>query len=471
MIKERGLQSGCSRPINRTRTDSIKGLTQWTVALLLIVSIAGCAAVPAVPETLGDNGLLVAEFAGGRRGASDTVRARIGGKTHTTRLQDGRFLLLPLPPGDYVLESLVHGDLSLSTTYTLNQKLRIERGTVTSLGMFVGVTRDVNSLGQRTTWSLEVFSVDDAAVIAGYLKTRHPRLYASLADSAVRMAPRRYLRLNELEPLRHEMAKQGMISMAVLHRYWQDTRLVVAGDVGTVGRLERAGSGRVTKVTIYDTGSLDSVNPYLCDADNVRLACVVGERLFIHDGRSATYRELPLKAPQRAGRLHLTKSAGMVLTDNKFNVYTSRDHGRTWRTYTGATIDAGLSNPNAVHLAPGKDGYYLYSSYEDRTVLFARYADDKFERVAIPDSFKQVNVLRESPAGVMVIPAYTGKDKSHLYIGQWGSRKWDIREIPGRMCSNMWVKDVSANQLRAYCLFDAYDSDDGGKTWRTAPNL
>ena len=160
-----------------------------------MLSLAACATgggVPAVrerialadalPDSLGENGLLVGNIAADA--VASTLIEKVWFSMAGVQIDDvyysnavrRNYLVLPLKPGDYTLEALhvyKTGDKGSGTRYPLQYKFRIVSGQATNLGIIALATRKSkeNPEQKGLYWKVLVDNTDD---MTAYLR-KHPR--------------------------------------------------------------------------------------------------------------------------------------------------------------------------------------------------------------------------------------------------------------------------------------------------------
>src|SRR5262249_47420089 len=130
---------------------------------------------------------------------------------------------LTLPPGEYRLTNLNHGNLVASFTswlanfsqsearaYPLDIKFTIERGRATYLGKLYLYAP------QRSNGKYAVVAVNDSKGMSEYLQAKHPQLYASLSSPELLSGPQEYLDAPQLATVRKAIAARKVRDMSAL---------------------------------------------------------------------------------------------------------------------------------------------------------------------------------------------------------------------------------------------------------------
>lgn len=431
--------------------------------------LAGCISVPKrpqLPESVGKDGLVVAQIQGvGLFGLYGYAQAVIKGGSDAKLA--GYQLAHVLAPGQYTLEALRHesksggssfnGVMISSTTVTtlpLKIDFTVRAGEVTNLGHLVLVPDERDPQKKRFT----VHAVDNASDTRHVLQTFYPTLYASLGKGATTLEPKNHIQGQDLQRLRRTIALHIAGAKASGRRY-------VAGPAGTLALLDRAPDGTVKQVRLVDSPVTTAPRVSAEQSKYDRLGFVTGDgRLFMATGSQVQARSLPVAEPTR---MFMFGDSGVVLADEKFNLYTSHDDGRSWRHYAGAVVNGNEFSPqDAITEAHG--GYYLHRHYPPRLV-HARFGGGEYEPVALPAA--ATNLHRVTARGPSLflekdITAWTSSTPNPFFVRPAAGQDWQTRHKPQASCGLLEFLDDAGEQLRTRCNGAVHVSNDGGVSWR-----
>lgn len=435
----------------------------------LLSLLSGCASVPQrpeLPESIGNDGLVVAEVQGLGRlalfGYADVIIK--GGKSGKLA---GSYLAHALPPGQYTLEALrqtspggsssVTG-VTVTTTNIATLPIKIDftvrAGEVTNLGQLLLVPNEKDP--QKKLFA--VHAVDNTADMRYFLQTFYPKLYASLGKATMTLAPGKYTQGQELQRLRRYIALKRGGSMASRLRY-------VAGPAGTLAVLDRAADGSVKEVRLLDSPVIASVRHEAEQQAYDRFAFTTSDnRFFIVKAGQVEARSLPIEKPDG---LFLFRDRGVVVIDDKFNLYTSNDDGRSWQHYAGAIVDASQSSWHDG-LTEDRDGYYTYRHFPPR-LAYAKYGSAEYQPVALPKDATNIRRLTARQSGLFLekeVAAWSSNTPHPFFVRARAGDEWQIRHKPRAMCDLFEFLDESGQQLRVRCSGEVYESSDGGVIWR-----
>jgi hypothetical protein len=436
---------------------------------LIAIGINGCATSGlTIPENLGQSGLLVGDVSTKSVVYEAFTTPVINGKIYKGGLRDGRRLVVPLPPGEYTLESLFSSSgggmaspsVSVTSTQTLplGRKFTIEAGRVTNAGLIVLLPK------KDEPKKYTIYLADNTSEIAGYLQAEFPKLYGSLSDRNIKLAPGRYLPKEQLPALRSEIAAN---SFSRKLDYEKLTARFATGDAGTLARIERDQQGRAQRIQLVDTGTLERLWDEGCGVTDDRAACIVGSKLSVWTAQGRVDRLLPAGFGSSRG-MYIFKNMGVVIVDDHLNFYTSLDNAVTWKKYLGVARDDSIESTLAVHFSAGTSGFY--ARLPDKVILlFANYTNGDFRKLEIPKSVDFMAQVTEVTSGVIIGPELTFMQDARLAFGNFNNSSWEVRKIPAKSCMGLIADDPSGRRLRVQCSTKFLRSEDAGRTWHDMP--
>lgn len=430
--------------------------------------LSGCISVPKrpqLPESVGNDGLVVAQIQGvGQFGLYGYAEAVIKGGSDAKLA--GYQLAHVLPPGQYTLEALrqksTSGTSSFNgvtvskvtvTTLPLNVDFTVRAGQVTNLGQLVLVPDERDPERKRFV----VYAVDNASDTRHVLQTFYPALYASLGSGAATLAPQSHVQGQDLLRLRRAIALQIGGSRIGGRRF-------VAGPAGTLALLDRAPDGRITQVRLVDSPVTTAPRLSAEQPSYDRLGFFTNDgRFFMATGSRVEARALPVANPTR---VFLFGDSGVVLADEKFNLHTSHDDGRSWRHFAGAVVeDSEYSRHDGLTEAHG--GYYLHHHFPPR--LVHAKSGGEYERVALPEGATNIRrVVARGPSLFLEkeVTAWTSSTPHPFFVRPSAGQGWETRHKPRASCGLLEFQDDSGQQLRTRCDGTVHVSSDGGVSWR-----
>jgi len=497
-------------------------LIVWFAGVALL--LAGCARMPVnVPSNVGTAGVVVAEIRSNFIDVNGTARSlgigeyqsllapEINGTTYSRALHDG-FLVLTLPPGEYRLTNLNHGNLvasftswlatfsqSAATAYPLDIKFTIERGRATYLGKLYLYAP------KRSNGKYAVVPVDDSKGMVAYLRAKHPQLYASLTSPELVSAPQEYVDASQLAMLRKAIAArkvrdmsallvsagatrsdewqaQAIASRELMELAWEGdmTRPVqhVGGQLGTLARLEPNSSGKI-EITAVESGTLAGLD--WCTFDQERGICPLPDSSYLLvRGATVTQKAWP-EAGTKPALLRVFGRSGVVAVDRDGVVWISLDDGGTWKSQAWLALKEPMrvnqydtGEPyNPVGFRRGKQGFYLYSraDLKQASMLYVPYAGDAIRNIDLPADARRVRGVIESPGRGLLVAAHPSGSVGNemVYFMPLGEQTWVKREIPAQFCPH-FLPEQSGASLRLVCSQGQFRSVDLGKTWNRLPD-
>lgn len=426
----------------------------------------------ALPDTLADQGLLVATIAGS--GVSATVFEQLGFSMASVQVDDvyysnavrNNYLVLPLKPGDYTLQALhVYGAVQNGgeTRFPLQYKFRIVSGQATNLGVIALVRQKIDD---KRYWKV---AVDNTKDMTAYLRKQHPKLAAALRPAAPVLANEiKYADANLLENLRRDIARDAWLFFSEE----ATTANYVGGEVGTIAKLLRDSQGKVAAFDVLDTGTTAAMQS--CSGYEQRFVCSSAEpALYFVDGTKVEKRPLPVNA--KHVWVHTFPPSGLVLIDENLNVYPSNDNGATWSKYAWAHRKEPLDSLARIRATNGKNGFYIYSTFVADPlapqVVYSEFARPAFRSIDIP-KVSSWQRLVETPQGLLLGPNNSERkdDASTLYFRPFGQMAWQARTLPGKRCFYLQHDDrENAEKWRVYCDSKFYTTVDAGRSWTEKP--
>jgi len=449
----------------------------WRAPILVaaLVQLAACSTPSTLqrvkvpeepPETLEGQGLLVATIAGNHLAAStfeklgfSMASVEIGGAYYTNAVREN-VLVLPLKPGNYVLESL---DLlrnvndRTETRYPLQFPFQVLDGQATNLGV-VALVGQVGQPGKF--WKV---LVDNTSDVNAYLRARYPKLAAGLRPATPILASEnKYADAKLLETLRRDIARDSWLTSED-----PGTAQYVGGEVGTIARLLRDSHDRVAAFDVLDSGTTSAM--LSCSGDAARFVCSSAEpALYFVQGGKVERR--PLSVPARHVWVHTFPPNGLVLVDEHMTIYSSNDNGANWSKYVWYARKKPLHPLASLKFANGKGGYYVYATFNldplTPPVLYSDYGAASYRAVDIP-KLSAWERLVETPEGLLIGPQGSA-DKDNpavVYLRPAGKPSWQPLELPGKRCVLLQREKTSTASLTVLCDSKLFSSKDGAHTW------
>lgn len=457
-------------------------ISQFLLAVVTVLGLAACATGPqsqtveqrvkvpdALPDKLGDQGLLVATIAAHSIAANMVERLSFSlagvqiDKTYYTNAVRGNYLVLPLKPGEYTLEALHvyrSTDDRTSTNYPLRYKFRIVSNQATSLGAITLLPMRSTPASEGRYLKLLVNNTDE---MTAYLRKQHPALAASLRPSAPVLASDvKFVDANLMETVRRDIAREAWI--------WMDEPNIaryVGGEVGTIAKLLRDTRGKIAAIDVLDSKTTSAMRS--CSGHDERFVCSSAEPAlyFVKDGK-ITKRALP--APAKHVWVHTYPPRGLVLVDQNMTVYLSNDDGASWKKHVWYPKTEPLSYLARINFTNGKNGYYIYSTFTidplAPEVLYSEYAREGYSKIDIPKMSGWQRLL-ETSQGLLAGPqnADSSNDSAKLYFRPAGRSEWQLRPLPGKRCFFMRHEKENSGKLLLQCDSKSFGSVDSGNSW------
>lgn len=446
--------------------------------------LAGCASAPQrpqIPDSVENDGLVVAEVQGlgpfGVRNDADVYIKGEDKRNNYARLY-GNYLVRRLPPGQYTMEEIKQtspvgpsaiggGDIMLSKLrLPTHIDFTVRAGEVTNLGQLLIIPDERNPQGKR----FAVRAVDNSADIRHFLQAYYPKLNASIKKDT--LAPGEYSQGQDLQRLRRYIALKigGFKSSGV--RY-------VVGPAGTLARLERAGDGSIKNLRLLDSPITSGLRTQAEQQEYDRFGFISNDsRLFLINAGQVDAVSLPIDHPVS---LFLFRDRGVIITDNKFNLYTSNDNGRSWQHSSGAVLDTSEEAPPPVNwfctncppkllggIVEDGNGYYVYHKDPARLV-YATYDSAEYQPITLPRDADNIHTLTARQSGLFLeklISVLTPATAHPFFVRPRGSTEWETRYKPKAFCDRFEFLDDTGQRLRLDCSGDFYESSDGGVNWR-----
>jgi hypothetical protein len=461
---------------------------RYIMALLLAGFVQGCvstSSVPELPDTLGENGLLVSKIymPGSYRWGNSQVT--IDGQIHNASMRDG-YLVLSLAPGEYTLQNLrtqgwdekvsrlsdsspivpvkgggysapsyyyVPGSTTYYTTLPVNQKFKIETGKITSLGMYVFL------VDQKDPKKFFTIQLDNSKEMRYYLDANYPKLMGNLTDRNLALAPGKYIDATRLPSVRQVIAAKEYRS----GHFIRSRDLIVAyGNAGTIVvlRPDNTKKDAPPKVEILNTGTVADINDVQFQGEHLNFLTADGQ-ILIFDNTMLSRQTIPY----RVQPLHFryVGEHGIVVVDNRRRLLTSNNNGQSWSQYEGELLE---KPSNASNLTAVRDGVYLYSTDGvPKSISFHGYNPPTHVKLSVPIEHGSIpsytySRLVATDAGLFI--DYIGARDFHFK--PTGQNDWQLRSTPAEKCERI-VYEPSGRVLNVMCEKIGYRSNDGGQNW------
>ena len=439
-------------------------IKSYLVGLLLLVSfLSGCISSSPVidSDSIKNDGLLLGQVTSTSIGRNLYFGdVKINGKTFKHAIS-GAYIRVPLKPGRHILEEISNvssrttGSLVTTTTtrYRINAKFTIKAGEVTNLGKVVLYFPD------RTGKKYKTILVNNVEDMQAFLRTEHPSAYNALRNKKFRKADTTYARKKQIETLRTVMLARNVRS-ASQGQY-------LAGDLGALARVVRNKEGKIIQINFIETGTYQSIGP--CFNGNGRFACVVphpikGKLLHVSGKKGLYARKLPTS--DKNINLILVGKNDIVLVNDRMEVYTSMNSGKSWSAYTSSRLKDPLAYTSRPEFSFGRQGYYIYSKGQDATIQYRQYGARSYEVIEPPKRGDYLNGLTETDKGLYAGPEFTMISDAQMFFRASGQNKWVKYEIPTSSCGRFEIIDRAKDRIAAKCSNKYLVTDDHGKTWR-----
>ena len=450
---------------------------KYRFGLLILVSfLSGCLGLSKVvikPSDLEGKGLLVVNIVGNNiyfRRTALRGDVYISGERYKTSINDN-YIVLPLKPGKYNFEKI--GAVTASSmpgaytnnTYShfpMNRQFTIKKGGVTNLGLIYAHFSDADNPKFRTN------VIKNNKQIKFYLKNEQPELYKTLKKNAIRLEKGRYLSSSELKKLRKSMAIQLANSAA-----YKDKN-IVSGNLGLIAQIKRNSKKQVTSIKPVNTGSLDRIS--YCRDNKYQYACVVPNKnsyglLTSNYKKIIKSKKLPngLKSPS----IFVLGKKYILLVDGEFNLYESRNSGRTFKKNSSFKL-AGFDKHDLAlgNFYNKKKGLYVIAKKGKGALIFKPHTgNSKFKTLPRPKEItgKRLSHIHETKKGIVMGPYPGAFSSSEVYILLNNMKQWKEVVVPSASCYDLKVSNYSNSELKLLCGFRGpttrYISKDSGMTW------
>jgi photosystem II stability/assembly factor-like uncharacterized protein len=168
--------------------------------------------------------------------------------------------------------------------------------------------------------------------------------------------------------------------------------------------------------------------------------------------------------------VHTFAPAGIVLVDEKMNLYSSTDDGANWTKQVWHARKEPLHHLASIKFANGKAGYYVYATFSPDPlapqVLYSDFGRANYRKFEIPkmDDWQR---LIETRKGVLIGPHRTGRaeDDAVLYFLPSGKSEWETLSLPGKRCAFLQRDAEGSDALNIFCDSKLFASKDSGHTW------
>jgi len=465
---------------------------QYLITLLLAGLAQGCvtaSSVPELPESLGENGLLVGKvyMPGSFRWGNSQVT--INGRIHNASLRDG-YLALSLAPGEYTLQNLrtegwnekvshntvaspfvpvrgssggyrapvyVPGTTSYRTVYyttlPINQKFKIEAGKITSVGMYVFLT------DPKDPKKFITVQLDNTREMRHYLDTNYPTLMNGMKEKNITLASGKYVEAAKLPTVRQMIAAK---EIGAGHLVPGRNATITYGNAGTIVvlRPDRSKKDASPKVEILDTGTLADINDVQFQGERLNFLTADGQ-ILMFDNNTLNRQTIPYRVQPL--RFRYFGQHGIVVVDNRRRLLLSNNDGQNWSQYEGMMLE---KPSNLTEITSTHDGAYLYSN-DGVPKSINYYGYNQPAHVVIPPPSERGSIsayargrLVATDAGLFI--DYTGANEFHFK--PTGKNDWQLRSTPALKCDRI-AYEAAGRVLNVRCENIAYRSDDGGQNW------
>jgi hypothetical protein len=425
------------------------------------LSVAGCAPQyakyrPELPDEIGGKGLVVGEVhgIGSLSGFNHYVDVNIDGGRKGAVAKG--LIAIPMSEGEHSLDSLfqktfagstLSGSVRITTyntqTLPIKRAFTVRAGKVTDLGLLV-LYPDPGDKEKKHF--LKMF-VDDREDMKRLLKNAYPALAAKLDVDGMTLAPGQLMPDNLLQALRKDLAKSEMVRTQGYPNF-------VAASVGTAAQVVRDKDGRAVDVKLIDMPTVASVRSSSPNFVADRMAILMNnERLFVvKDGRAV---ERTAPRGLRAGTVYALGARDLAIVDDRMEIYTSADEGKTWNAFTEMTTE----KETATKIVPAPDGFYVYGA-KPPTVLHVA-AGSRPTPVDVP-AMKYLGQFSARPFGLY---AEEGAAARQFHFRGARADAWETRAYPAPNCRHINFTDKEGANVSIICSRMTYVSSDGGRAW------
>ncbi len=434
------------------------------LAVLLVVCLVlpTCATYrPELPKDIGHRGLVVAQvdsvedlpwLGDARAEISGSFRPEIVRSTTDNAING--YLAIPLEQGEYSFTGFSR-QIGTSTILipTVGTARYQHKEHVRMTQKFVIRPKEVTNLGLIVALPSGIVLVDNTEHMRKFLRTHYPEMASTLNINAMVLAPGNYVRAEQLPALRSDIVRQ----MLKARDDYAATAYCVAGPAGTLAYLERTVDGKIKEIKQFDLGTVARIASFSDDSERKRCALLTSDRrLFVVNNGRIVARNLP--ASLREGVLHVFGADGLVIVDDKMEIYRSVDNGQTWRQN-----HALVQKNQRVHrgFARTQGGYYVYSKSPSLLALGSEM-DDSFKPVAIPD-ISVIMQLKEDASGVY-LHGSSMLSGYFLYFKAKNRPDWVKIKMPNMACNEIRFNDRERT-IKAFCGDMGFQSRDRGHSW------
>lgn len=446
-------------------------------AILMLAAIEGCASPtgadlrPDLPDTLGENGAVIAEI---EPLTPDMwyMSATISKQTtaplarHFNVNLRGNYISAVLSPGDYILDGVsrssdyASGSFNgVSVTLSDHSGIRLERHFTVRAGQITNLGELVLIKNPRVKNQVVIRTVDNTPDALRFLRKHFPKLLPSAASSALTLAPGVYARDAELRKLRVFIASSR--ARQLTHADY------VTGPAGTVARITHDASGRPVRLHLIDAGVTAGITQSTGQAAHDRFAFeTVDGRLFVVHGLQAVERPTPPQVDDLfVPAVHLAGDRTVIILGQDLDLFVSSDDGLTWRNDASAKVTR--SEFSESGFAEDGAGYYVYETYPAR-LEYSRLGDPALQAVALPPGLKEIHRMVALQSELLIEPqmmVWSDKTPYPFYVRARSGGTWQTRHMPKGSCRLANIDDITGANLRAVCFKQSYLSADGGLTW------
>jgi hypothetical protein len=461
-------------------------------AVLCVALLGGCvtrSSVPALPSSLGLDGLMVARVYIPGSTFWQNAQVDIDGRPYNASLRDG-YIAIALPPGEHRLHNLRVDSTTPFTTssygpaivpvkgggggyrapiyipgssYTIyyrtlsvERSFVVEANKVVNLGLMVYVAADDSKQTSGQTKQYYNIPLDNSAEMRHYLETNYSGLMASLKERNISLAPGKYLESARLPDLRRLIALEEARKGKLL----ADTTTSLAyGDAGTLV-MRRLGPGAKPVFEVLDTGTLAPIVEGLHDRERFVFLSSDAKLLTVEHGKLTTtvvpFRTHPVRL--------LAVGKAMAIVDNRMGILTTQDRGQTWSKFDGAMIDDPRNDMDAV---TDTHGVFVYLGKQGMPSAIVHLPESGATPrvIALPPPsqaplYNKWNTLAAKPSGLFIEFAQW----PDFYFLSRSDEKWSMRAKPKTDCGPIDFDDVG-QRLKTTCEGEVFESADTGRTW------
>lgn len=440
--------------------------------------LSGCATTPKVtPHEINpteiqqlQKGLLIGEVFGAIH-YSKEVNLEINGIAYGATLK-GNQISVALPPGNYSLDRMFGRSSAGSSTYDIKKPFDINPGEVTNLGLMY-LLFDLQSRYSNEK-KFRIFYLDNSYRANENLQRANPELYAALPNTKFRLEKGAVKGPKVLKALRREIAKRKLefkLSGAKKGQYRLPYTDFTHGNLGTIAIYTINEKAELGSLSLLKTDILEPVNA--CHRRGGKIACWLKDThkqtLLLLDKGKQSEVKLSTKINGQP-KIFLFQKNGIVLVDNKQNIFISNTNGKKWATHKGPAFESGFhaEEHNYVRIQEGLKGIYIHFRKEKDEVLHVPLRTTRFQDFSLPPKSQNLSDFIETKRGYYAGPEQELFGKTNFYFRPHGQPQWQTLSTPTARCYDLVSRDKGIGlKLKLTCgMFAAiYESKDGGKSW------